>query len=140
MSEQADALEQFAIVGDHLVGEVFDGEAIIIDTVTGAYYSLPDGAAQIWSALAAGAASYDEIGAASAADSDLLLAVLGELVEEGLVVSESAVLLRVDGAQRYLSKYSDMEELLLLDPIHDVAPIGWPAEFADPSTSDPAAP
>ena len=137
MSGQAGESETFAIVGDHVVGEVFDGEAIIIDTITGAYYSMPDGAAQIWSAIASGATTYHEIGAASKAAAELVLEVLSELVAEGLVVTEAKLPPRAAGAVMHLSKYSDMEELLLLDPIHDVAPIGWPAELAEPPASGP---
>jgi hypothetical protein len=31
-----------------------------------------------------------------------------------------------------LNKYSDMQELLLLDPIHDVDDAGWPKPNPDP--------
>ena len=98
MSGQAGESETFAIVGDHVVGEVFDGEAIIIDTITGAYYSMPDGAAQIWSALASGATTYQEIGEASNATAQLVWEVLSELVTEGLVVTEAKFPSRAAGA------------------------------------------
>lgn len=137
MAGDVDESATFAIVGDHVVGEVFDGEAIIIDTITGAYYSLPDGTAQIWSALAGGANTYTAIGSVSALAPDLLVAVLAELVEAGLVVTAATMPPHSDGAVRFLSKYSDMEELLLLDPIHDVAPAGWPVELVNPPASGP---
>jgi hypothetical protein len=31
-----------------------------------------------------------------------------------------------------LSRFDDMQEMLLLDPIHDVAETGWPHRPADP--------
>ncbi|MCU1360944.1 MAG: hypothetical protein JWN99_2233 [Ilumatobacteraceae bacterium] len=135
MAGQAESSQTFTIVGDHVVGEVFDGEAIIIDTITGAYYSLADGAAQVWSALAAGATTFGEIHAASGGDARLVLAVLSELVEAQLVLTEAPMPPRPDDALAHLTKYSDMEELLLLDPIHDVAPAGWPVEGIAPPTS-----
>lgn len=134
MAREIDESATFTIVGEHIVGEVFDGEAIIIDTITGAYYSMPDGAAQIWAALAAGANTVDFIAATSTAAHDRVEAVLGELVAAELVVTTAAMPERADGAKQFLTKYSDMEELLLLDPIHDVAPAGWPAELNEPLT------
>ena len=135
MSAPAETSQTFTVVGDHVVGEVFDGEAIVIDTITGAYYSLPEGAAQVWSALAGGARTFSDIHSASGGVAKLVLAVLSELVEAQLVVTGAAMPPRPDGAERYLTKYSDMEELLLLDPIHDVAPAGWPVEGVAPLTS-----
>jgi hypothetical protein len=35
-----------------------------------------------------------------------------------------------------LHKYSDMQELLLLDPIHDVDEAGWPKPIADPPSEN----
>lgn len=134
MTQRVDGSATFTIVGDHVVGEVFDGEAIIIDTISGAYYSLPDGAAQVWSAVAGGASTHDAICNASAVDTDLALAVLSELVDAGLLVTAATMPPPTADAKPYLSKYSDMEELLLLDPIHDVAPAGWPAELVDPQS------
>lgn len=139
MAERAGKAATFSIVGDHVVGEVFDGEAIIINTVTGAYYSLPGEAAAVWTALANGATTAHAIHAAAGTAAELVQEVLAELVAEGLVVTEGAMPEPSLDRQPHLAKYSDMEELLLLDPIHDVAPTGWPIELGDTSGSDPTA-
>ena len=126
----------FSITGDHIVGEVFDGEAIIIDTVTGAYFSLAEGPANVWTALMKGHRTLSDIAEASTVAQDVVHVVLVELVNAGLVhtnassteVAEASDVAEVaDVAPMYLTKYSDMEELLLLDPIHDVSPAGWPS-------------
>lgn len=120
-------MSEFSIVGDHIVGEVFDGEAIIIDTVTGAYYSLPEGPADVWAALTAGPATLHTLTALSGIDSDIVEGVLGEVVAAGLVAFSGDAPPPAPSGTGVLVKYSDMEELLLLDPIHDVSPAGWPA-------------
>lgn len=117
---------QFRITGDHIVGEVFDGEAIIIDTVTGAYFSLAEGPAGVWSALAAGSGTVADIAATTGLAADTVAEVLAELVSAQLAATDGPPAAVTTSA--HLTKYSDMEELLLLDPIHDVAPAGWPAE------------
>jgi len=120
-------VSEFSIIGDHIVGEVFDGEAIIIDTVTGAYYSLPEGPADVWAALTAGPATLHGVCTVSGIDSDTVDGVLGELVAAGLVTHSGDEPPHAPSGTGVLVKYSDMEELLLLDPIHDVSPAGWPA-------------
>ena len=126
----------FSITGDHIVGEVFDGEAIIIDTVTGAYFSLAEGPANVWTALMKGHRTLSDIAESSAVAQDVVHVVLVELVNAGLIntsapsteVAETAETAETaEVTPMYLTKYSDMEELLLLDPIHDVSPAGWPS-------------
>ena len=63
-------------------------------------------------------------------------ALVDELVREGILVSADepgpAVLAPQNGtaARRYeapaLAKFTDMQELLLLDPVHEVDEAGWP--------------
>lgn len=123
----------FSITGDHIVGEVFDGEAIIIDTVTGAYFSLAEGPANVWTALMKGHRTLSDIAEASTVAQDVVHVVLVELVNAGLVHTNASSTETAETAETaevtpmYLTKYSDMEELLLLDPIHDVSPAGWPS-------------
>jgi hypothetical protein len=137
----------FVINGSQLMHETIDGETIMINVATGTYYSLDPIGSQIWRALELGA-SFDEI-------VDLLVDrypgprkqieagvadLLAQLREEELVVpadgeSAAADLSDIDSepgpdarfeAPR-LEKHTDMQDLILLDPVHEIDPQhGWP--------------
>jgi len=136
--------------------ETIDGEAVIINLDSGNYYSLVEVGSFIWDLVGAGA-SADEVRnlilqkyQGSATDIDRgVQELLAQLQLEHLIVP-------VDGAEPLdlaqlnpelpsntvqdklpfnppsLHKYSDMQELLLLDPIHDVDDAGWPKPNPDP--------
>jgi len=127
-----------------VVSETIDGEVIIINLEAGYYYSVDSAAGvQIWSWLEAGQ-SFDTILSALldryAASADSLRAALSsfidQLTNEGLIVPDASALSSAaipahDGATRafqapMLQKFTDMQDLLLLDPIHEVDESGWP--------------
>ena len=139
---------QFRINAPTVISETIDGEAIIINLDTGAYYSLRETGAAVWQLLEQGATSQ----AISAEliqryDSPLptieasLQSLLDELVQDQLIVPhdsartlpQSAGSIPTDGHRKLpftpptLEKFTDMADLLLLDPIHDVSEQGWPA-------------
>ncbi len=129
-----------------VIGEVIDGEAVIMDLGSGHYFSTDGTGAVIWSGIERGlsraglvamlAARYDADHAALTAAVDVFV---GELCERQLVVeldvapNDTTPLDDIDGEVRVvfvvptLNTYADMEDLLLLDPIHDVDATGWPA-------------
>jgi Coenzyme PQQ synthesis protein D (PqqD) len=128
--------------------ETIDDEVIVIDLTTGSYYSLRAAGAEIWHAVERGLAEdeiadalgvrYDgeptEIGAA-------VSRLLQELTDEGLIQSSNgerefspSELLppaRDDRPRErfqppVLEKHTDMQDLILLDPVHEVDARGWP--------------
>jgi hypothetical protein len=126
--------------------ETIEGEVILIDLDTGTYYSLRESGAVVWQGIQDGAetahivdtltssyeGSADEIGSAVA---DLL----EELTQEGLIepvdgdtsAAETRVLsVPVPGRPPFrapvLEKHTDMQDLILLDPVHEVDARGWP--------------
>ncbi len=136
--------------------ERLDDEVIAINLETGAYYALDGPAADSWTLAAAGA-STDEIVAVLAARYDAppdtvradVAAFLAQLVEQGLgtetdepaptdgdVPTADAPPLAGDAAPRpyaapSLARYDDLDDLLLLDPIHEVDDAGWPIARAE---------
>ena len=64
-------------------------------------------------------------------DNDLVVASTPGPVRNSDIATPSAPTLLVTEKLAYehpvLQKYTDMEDLLLLDPIHDVDEAGWPA-------------
>ena len=137
-----------------VIGEVLDGEAIIVNLDTGAYYSLDGAGAEVWKAAQTGATPSQLIELTmarySGAPAEIVAgvtALVAELLAEGLFVPGTGMAAGMnplpaasDGERQpfvkpILQKYTDMADLLLLDPIHDVDELGWPHTLD--STSGP---
>lgn len=134
-------------VGPEIVHETVDGEVIAIDLANGSYYSLAGSGPAIWELLGGGA-SEAEIGAAladrfeaeQAEIGPAVLTLLGQLQENGLIVSETktaAERSEIPSATEKapfeaprLERYTDMKDYFLLDPIHEVDTAGWPRPAA----------
>jgi hypothetical protein len=134
-------------IGPEIVHETVDGEVIAIDLANGSYYSLAGSGPAIWELLASGI-SEAEIGTAlisrfeaeEAEISAAVSALLGQLQENGLIVSEvgtaaGAPVVSGPGEKApfevpRLERYNDMKDYFLLDPIHEVDTAGWPRPAA----------
>ena len=124
-----------------VIHETVDGEALIIHTPSGVYFSLQGTGEHVWNAVLAGH-SLAEIAAAYADGTDVnppevitaLECFVENLVREQLLVpsDESGEYSTLPSAPHPFStptvqKFTDMQELLLVDPIHEVDPLaGWP--------------
>jgi len=149
-----DSNQRFALNEPKVIQEVIDGEAIIADLGRGFYYSLDPIGSQVWDALVNGC-SLNEITTELAAQfpperesieqgiADLLERLLREELiirrqNSEPVVNRAAELLAGIAATAFiapvLAKYTDMEQLLLLDPIHEVDETGWPNEAGEPDS------
>ena len=131
--------------------ERLDDEVIAINLETGAYFALDDSAADCWTLVLSGATTDEVVAVLSrryAAEPLQIRAdierFVGELLEAGLVEPlESApplppaegLLPGVDQPLAYtaptVDKFEDLQELLLLDPIHEVDEAGWPVARVD---------
>lgn len=129
-----------------VISEVIDGEAVIINLTTGNYYSLNESGAAVWSSIEGSAATVDELAAgltsrydASAAHAESAVeALIVELEREDLIVAsegngasaaapdEEAPSQRAAFEPPRLEKHTDMQDLILLDPVHEVGEQGWP--------------
>lgn len=138
----------YTINAPSVLGETVDDEAIIVDLDSGAYFSLRGAGASVWNALERRPGEDELIRhmrRSHDGDGDHIeketRRLLDELVAEGLIrrvegrppTSDASV--DVDGGQEgrpaftapVLEKYTDMADLLLLDPIHEVDQAeGWP--------------
>jgi Coenzyme PQQ synthesis protein D (PqqD) len=122
-----------------VVFETIDGEAVVINLDRGIYFSIRGTGLTIWNDLLAGvdiSSVASRLGAAVGRDvATDVKAFINRLLEEALVRPRATVVAEVPTAllaanEQYepptLEKYTDMEALLLLDPIHDVDEAGWP--------------
>jgi len=132
----------------HIVHETIDGETILMDLRSGNYFSIEKSGAVIWEILIQ-TANVDTLiqkagelsnpGQSDQVRSDIQNFV-EKLLSEDLIreaerneapeITEEMLnsLKRAVTAMEALevNKYSDMQEMLLLDPIHDVDEKGWP--------------
>lgn len=132
----------YVINAPRIVYETIDDETIVIDFDSGTYYSARQVANRIWLWVAAGF-NLSQITSGIASEyqlepeqvADVVAGFIADLVDHELIL-ESAELLSspiAPSAQDptpfsppILEKYSDMQDLLLLDPIHEVGEQGWP--------------
>jgi hypothetical protein len=133
--------------------ETIDDEVIVIDLTSGSYYSLRAAGAEIWHAVEHGLAE-DQIAEALEARydggpaeiGDAVSRLLRELTDEGLIESSNgaggALPAELSPSARndrprerfqppVLEKHTDMQDLILLDPVHEVDARGWPHAQAD---------
>ena len=144
---------RFRLNTPDVMHETIDAEVIVIHLVSGNYYSLRETAAQIWALVDdTGALSVEEIVDALAERyasprteiENAVTRFVSVLAEEGLVAGVETE----DGARPYLpqqpngvsklpfepprvEKYTDMQDLVLLDPVHQVDDTGWPRARPD---------
>jgi coenzyme PQQ synthesis protein D (PqqD) len=138
---------QFRVRNPHVVDDTIEGEVIVIDLGSGTYFSLRQTSAEIWHGIKAGA---DEASIAdslaerySAPRKEIAAGVsrlLDELAAEGLIeeggegAAPASLELPTPSAENgplpfvapVLEKHTDMQDLILLDPVHDVTEAGWP--------------
>jgi hypothetical protein len=134
-------VRRFKVRAPQVIHDTVDGEVVIVNLETGYYYSLLGSAARIWTAIEGTATVEEIIGDIKAYyqvnEGELLQAVqkfIGELKQEGLIVSDTVSgpdlsAKRAAGSQGAkqafhppaLEKFTDMKELILLDPVHGIA-------------------
>lgn len=135
-------MSYLSIAGPSVVHETIEGEVVIVNLDKGLYFSTDGVGAHIWAMIVAGRDA-DEILAWGTSTFDGVETVAddvagflddlrgNELVREVATTPSVADLESVVAPTQYekpaLHVYADMEELLLLDPIHDVNDdAGWP--------------
>jgi hypothetical protein len=125
--------------------ERLDDEVLAINLETGAYFAMDDCAADCWTLLAAGATSdaaasvlsdrYDAGPSQIRSDvgrfvQELEVAGLVECVDTAAQSPAPVELPVVDQRLVYaaptLNMFEDLQDLLLIDPIHEVDEAGWP--------------
>lgn len=128
-----------------VTSETFDTEVVIVNFDTGTYHSVQGTGVEVWRLIERGATT-EEIVAATAARCDhdqgsirsAIEAFVTQLTQQGLVVSDAvagapeAPVGSSAGSEKQpfeppvLNTFTDMQELLWLDPIHEVDEAGWP--------------
>lgn len=128
-----------------VISETVGGETIIVNLATGHYFNLQGTAVEIWDGVVreepAQAIAVGLAGRYAAADGEIEEAVdafLSELTVAELVVPEDddgapvAIAPSTEGGDLppftppTFTTFTDMQDIILLDPVHEVDARGWP--------------
>ncbi|MCE5195432.1 MAG: PqqD family protein [Nitrospiraceae bacterium] len=133
-------------IPQQVIHEAIAGETMVVRLDTGNYYSFNSTGGLIWALIEQGA-SLDQIVSEYSKTFNLKEEIakeqihlfIEEIIKEGLLFPadkslntihkdkfKSVPYLDTSFEPPVLNKYSDMQELLILDPIHDVSEAGWP--------------
>lgn len=135
----------YRVNSPQVISETVGGETIIVNLARGHYFSLQGTAVDVWQALERGEAPetiaveleqrYEagdgEIGAAvNKLIEDFLAAELVVADENGVpgpaVSMPEAAAERVPFVTPSFTAFTDMQDIILLDPVHEVDTRGWP--------------
>ena len=139
----SDAPCRHRVAAPKVIHETLDQETVVVNLDTGAYYSLDPVGCMIWQAFAAGATAEEaaswicgQFDGDPATVLDECRRLAGEFLAEGLMVPSSGPPLPLPTPETgnrspfsipHLTRYTDMQDLLLLDPVHEVdLAAGWP--------------
>jgi hypothetical protein len=134
----------YSINAPHVISEIIDDEVVILNFENGCYYSVNDSGMAVWESIREGLTQEQILAdlhrrfrdAGEDAERDLS-EILQTLEAEQLIIRVTATRGAEPGnyegpAVPYvkpgLEKFTDLQELLLLDPIHDVDESGWPLQ------------
>jgi hypothetical protein len=137
---------RYRINGPQVISETVGGETIIVNLASGHYFNLQGTAVDIWEGITQGETSNAIVARLASryagADGEIEEAVatlLADLAAAELVVPEddnggggAAVEVIQDGSELppftppTFATHTDMQDIILLDPVHEVDARGWP--------------
>lgn len=143
----------YSINAPDVIAETIDGETMLVNLATGSYYNLEGSGAEVWSRLMDGATPRqisEALAARFIGEAGEIEAAVARLVDElqaEQILVESpprdaqpstppaeAVERRPFVAPK-LAKFTDMQDIILLDPVHEVDARGWPHQGEDVGAS-----
>lgn len=138
----------YCINSPKVIHETIDGETVIVNLDTGNYYSIDGVGVEVWSSISKGSSEAEIVRNVALKYSgkidyitESIHKFMKELESEGLISAAELEMQeraapqteKTVGSDSYvfeapvLNRYTDMQEVLLLDPIHDVDETGWPS-------------
>jgi hypothetical protein len=144
------------VTNPQVIHETIEGETIIIDLASGTYFSLQGSAPAIWNALSQGHNDQQIVsrlqslyGPEAPELESAVTSFVQELLDCGLVAPGDGAAAEAAAepvgseqseafAAPRLERYTDMQEIILLDPVHKVDSQGWPNAAPAASASESA--
>ena len=144
---------RFSLFDQNIVSDLFGDEVVLVNLETGVYYSLRGSAAQIWIRIENHFNVNEILESLRLLYSDFekdgeseITRFIQELIDKKLIKQidnlEQGTLIadRLDKPYSIpiMEMYSDMQDILLLDPVHDVDQTGWPLPKDQSDSSTPS--
>ena len=135
---------RFSVNSPNIVCEIFDNEVVAVNLDIGIYYSITGWSAKVWQMIQRGL-SIEKMSHLLAQYCNEDLAIINEnlirftqdLLARNLIISGDStneppsteiLFEKLDKMpDLFLEEFSDMQDILLLDPVHDVDDSGWPS-------------
>jgi len=131
----------FVLKNKDIIYENFDGEMVVVNLEQGIYYSLNKTASVIWALIVKQYTVEDIVKNINKKCNiinieNIISDFINELIIENLIIESnktqqadvSILNLEMDSFTKpAFQKFDDMQELLMLDVIHDVDESGWPS-------------
>jgi hypothetical protein len=134
---------RFCIYDKNIISDVFGEEVVLVNLESGMYFSLRNSATQVWIRLQNNYSVNETIG-----DLAVLFEVnyeelarqvydfIQQLIDKQLIKLSDTTERQLIAPNQHQEKliftpfvlevFSDMQEIILLDPVHDVDKAGWP--------------
>jgi hypothetical protein len=144
MSQQPGAAG-YVVASRDIVSEDFDGEFVVLDLGSGKYYSMDTAASALWRAITAGVsmqALVDAVDGAPPTSTGITAQTIHDYAEQLVVYgclarsdvpgsasldAATAAALKASAGPPKVEMFSDLADLIIADPIHDVEETaGWP--------------
>ncbi|MFN3588818.1 MAG: PqqD family protein [Spirosomataceae bacterium] len=134
---------RYSIYDNNIISDVFGEEVVLVNLESGVYYSLRESAAQMWIRIIEQYSTTEiltdlnqiyQVGEHDVA-SDINIFVAQLLEKKIIKIVTGSEKKSIDFKSKgtlvtyktpVLETFSDMQEILLLDPVHDVDKAGWP--------------
>jgi hypothetical protein len=135
----------YRVNSPQVISETVGGETIIVNLASGHYFSLQGSAVDVWQGIERGESAETIVlqleQRCEAGDGEISAAVqklLDDFVAAELLVAESngavgaPVAVTQEAAERVpfvapsFNTFTDMQDIILLDPVHEVDTRGWP--------------
>jgi len=142
--------KMYRVNSPKVIHETIEGETVLVNLDSGNYYSIDGVGVDVWNLIETGidgGGIIEAIAQRYAGERETMeqaiYSFMKELEQEALIVNDDGMRFeKGTGAKKddyaqtgderklfeapALNKYTDMQDLLLLDPIHDVDESGWP--------------
>lgn len=135
---------RFALNAPRVIFDEIDGEVLVIDLKVGHYFRLRKGASRLWTLIISGSTFLEiiEISNNDPPNRQDIDQFILELLSLNLIVQSNDAnhtqtnLRSMDLSNLKIEKFTDLEDILGLDPIHEVdASKGWPFSGSDEKTN-----
>ncbi len=122
----------YEIATPDVIAESLDGEVLIINLSTGVYFRGDSSTSQAWTAAISGSIAAPD----TSQETQPLQTFIETLLAEGLIRECTSdepcetLTIELPSGPFQLEKFEDLQDMLALDPVHDVDPnTGWPQQL-----------